>query len=195
MKQFSLLCLAFGLLLSTFHSVKAQNKSSYKPVRFLIGAGLEMGGDDVAEVYFTNGNSQSVKAGQGGSLAAGAEFQFPAIEKLLLRATVGYKYLTTQADNVHIRLTRVPIHFSANLMATQKLMIGAGLAMHQGIRFNSGGLGQNLKFDNAKGPRFEVAYAGIGLTYTAMKYRDQANETYSANAIGLSFTYALPARR
>ena len=155
---------------------------------------FEFGGDDVAEVYFTNGGKQSVKAGQGVSFAVGGEFQMPGVEKLLLHATVGYKYVTTKADNAHIRLTRVPILVTANWMATQKLRLGAGLAAHRGIRFKADGVGEDMTFHGDTGPTFEVAYSGIGLTYTAMTYKDQEKHTYSANAVGVSLTLALPKR-
>ena len=153
-----------------------------------------MGGDDVAEIYFTTGETQSVKAGQGGSIAVGGEFQIPGVEKLLLHATVGYKYVTTKADNAHIRLTRVPIQVTANWMATKKLRIGAGLASHQAIRFKADGIMEDFKFASATGPTFEVAYSAIGLTYTAMTYKDKDKNAYSANAIGVSLTLALPNR-
>jgi hypothetical protein len=93
---------------------------------------------------------------------------------------------------VHIRLTRVPIHFTANYMAAPKLRLGAGLVTHRAINFNSGGLGGDFKFDAASGPIFEIAYAGIGLSYTAMKYKDDQSRTYSANAFGLNFSITIP---
>lgn len=182
------------LITSFTFSFAQESEKKGTPLRLLIKGALEIGGDNVADVYFTNGESQSVKAGQGGTIAIGGELQIPGIEKLLLHATVGYKYLTTAADNVHIRLTRVPIHFTANWMATNKLRIGAGLATHQAIRFKSDGIGQDMTFKGNTGPTFEVAYSGIGLTYTAMKYKDELNNAYSANAIGLSFTLVLPKR-
>tara|TARA_R110000868_G_scaffold259361_5_gene517306 strand:+ start:66913 stop:67152 length:240 start_codon:yes stop_codon:yes gene_type:complete len=79
----------------------------------LIGVALELGGDNVAEIQFENGDSQDVKAGQGGSIAIGAEVQVPSIKFLLLQGTIGIKYVTTQADIAHIRLTRIPIEFTA----------------------------------------------------------------------------------
>jgi hypothetical protein len=189
-KKLTLLSLfTFGLF---FYSFAQTAQKKVYPVRLLITGALELGGDEVAEVYFTNGNTQSVNAGQGGSIAIGGQFAIPALEKLLLRATVGYKYVTTEADNAHIRLTRVPVQFTANWMLTNKWRLGGGLAMHRGIRFKADGIGKNISFDAAKGPVFEVAYRGIGLIYTAMKYKDEMNHTYSANAIGLTFSVTIP---
>ena len=189
-KKLTLLVLVF--VTSFCHSYAQENGKKDIPVRFLVKGALEMGGDEVAEVYFTNGETQSVKAGQGASIAIGGEFQMPRVEKLLFHATVGFKYVTTQADNAHIRLTRVPIQLTANWMATKKLRLGAGFATHQAIRFKADGIMQDITFEGASGPTFEVAYTGIGLTYTAITYKDQYKQSYSANAIGLSFTLAIP---
>lgn len=181
------------LFVTSFCHLSAQEKK-VSPVRFLLKGAFEFGGDDVAEVYFTNGEKQSVKAGQGVSIAIGGEFRIPSVEQLLFHATAGYKYVTTQADNAHIRLTRVPVQVTANWMATRKLRFGAGLATHQAIRFKADGIGQDISFDGATGPTFEVAYSGIGLTYTAMTYKDQNKHSYSANAIGVSLALAIPRR-
>jgi hypothetical protein len=43
----------------------AQTESNYRPIRFLISGALEFGGDEVDEIFFTNGDSQPVNAGQG----------------------------------------------------------------------------------------------------------------------------------
>ena len=188
--------LSLLLACSAIHFSYAQQPGTKGPaVRFLVGGALEFGGDEVAKVYFTNGNEQSVNAGQGGSIAVGAQFQIPTAEKFLLRTTVGYKYLTTEADNVHIRLTRVPIIATANYMVLNKLRVGAGIATHQAIKFNAGGIGDNMTFSGAAGPTFEVAYAGIGLSYTAMKYKDNMNNSYSANAFGFTFSATFPNKK
>lgn len=192
MKNMQKLALLSLLFLTAFcHSSAQGNEKKAPPVRVLLRGVFEFGGDEVAKIYFTNGEKQSVKAGQGVALAVGGELRVPGIKKLLLHATVGYKYVTTQADNVHIRMTRVPLQATANWMVTDKLRLGAGMVSHRAIRFKADGIGQDISFAAANGPTFEAAYRGIGLSYTAMTYKDQDNYTYSANAIGLSFTIAL----
>lgn len=195
MKILQKLLLLSVLSSATFSDAFAQQgEKKVSPFRLLIKGGLEYGGDDVAEVYFVDGSTQSVKAGQGASLAIGTEFQVPALKKLLFHATAGYKFVTTKADNANISLSRVPIQFTANWMATKKLRFGAGLVSHQGIRFKADGIGEDMTFRSAMGPTVELAYSVIGLTYTALTYKDQANNKYSANAIGVSITFALPKR-
>lgn len=165
------------------------------PLRLLVGFVMEFGGDPVAEVYFADGNTQSVKAGQGVSMAVGGEFVIPKAEKFSLRATAGYKYVTTAADNAHIRLTRIPLHLTANFMAAKKIRLSAGLVNHQHIQFKADGLGEDKKLKSSSGSVFEVAYHGVGLTYTAMTYKDQDNLSYSASPIGVSFTATIGKRK
>lgn len=184
-------CLAF---MSFTHLSAQEIKTKPTTLGFLITTGFELGGDEVAEVYFTNGNTQGVRAGQGISLGVGGQYQIPGADKLLLRATVGIKYVTTAADNAHIRLIRFPVQLNANWMVAKKLLVGAGLATHRAVRFKADGIGDDIRFEPAYGPRFEISYAGVGLTYTPMKYKDDRNITYSANAIGLSLTGVFPKR-
>jgi hypothetical protein len=189
---------AFLLLLLCLFSVKTLSAQApvkkLIPLRFLIAGALELGGDRVATVYFVNGNTQSVRAGQGGTLSIGAQYQLPTLPRLLFRGTAGIKYVTTAADNAHIRLTRFPIQLTANYMALPKLRIGAGWVTHQSITFKADGLGRDVTFSPSNGAVMEVAYAGVGLSYTLMRYRDQDNNVYSANAIGLIFSIAIPGK-
>lgn len=185
--------LIFLLFFSLFNrSFSQEIVKQTSNLKFLLVGALELGGDKIAEVYFTNGEKQGVRAGQGISLGVGAQLQIPRAPKFFLRSTVGFKYVTTAADNVHIRLTRVPIVVGGSYLVSPKIRIGAGLSMHRSIRFKTDGLGDDYTFEGANGPIFEIAYAGIGLQYTAMKYKDQWDNFYSANAIGLSYSLVLP---
>jgi hypothetical protein len=130
--------------------------------------GLEIGSDDIAEIYSTNGETQSVKSDQGISVGIGGQFQIPRLEQLILRTTVGFKYVTTQADNAHIRLTRIPIQIMGHGIVAKNLLIGAGISSHQNIKFNADGVGEDISFDGAIGPIIEVTYQGVGLNVTLM---------------------------
>ncbi|MFV1883088.1 MAG: hypothetical protein ACMZ7B_01160 [Balneola sp.] len=162
-------------------------KSKPSPVRFLIGVALEFGGESVAEIQFEDGDTQDVYASQGGSIGIGAEVQFPSIDFLMLQGTIGIKYVTTQADNAHIRLTRFPIELTANWLITDDIKIGAGIAAHTNINFKADGIGPDASFDNAVGPLFEASYAGFGLRYTSMTYTDEFGFDYDATAIGVFY--------
>lgn len=177
------------LICCSFAPIRAQEA---KPIRLLVAGALELGGDEVAEVFFTNGESQSVNAGQGGSLFVGGQFQLPAVNLFFARASVGFKYVTTQAENVNIRMTRVPIHLTGHVRVAEDFHLGGGLALHQSTRFKADGLGDDVKFDSAAGPRIEVGWKGLALTYTNMSYTADNGNTYDASNFGLSFTATFP---
>ena len=172
--------------------IYAQSENTSRSFRALIDFTAEFGGDPVAEVLFTSGDDQDVRAGQGLSVGVGGEYTVPSVKQLKFRAWISYKYLTTQADNADITLTRVPINFTANWMFTDDIRLGAGLAMQTGIKFKAGGLGDDIDFDNASGPMVELAWRWIGLRYTLMDYEDGAGETYNANALGVTLNFAFP---
>ena len=102
--------------------------------------------------------------------------------------------MTTQTDNAHIRLTRVPLHLTAHWRIADHWRAGAGVALYRSIRFKADGIGQDIRFRGATGLTVELAYRGIGLRYTALTYTDQFAATYSANALGLTLTAAIPGR-
>ena len=163
-----------------------QKKNSNKPVKFLAGLALEFGGDQLAEVFFTDGSTQGINAGQGGTVFAGGQFRLNQKETFFLRASAGIKYVTTKADNAHIRLTRFPLQLTANFVPVKKMRLAAGVVTHQAIRLNFDGLGENTKFTAAPGMVFEAGYGVFALSYTLMTYEHPTLGSFRANAIGLT---------
>lgn len=145
----------------------------------------------MAKIQFEDGDDQDVNAGQGGSIGIGVEAQFPSIDFLMFQGTLGIKYVTTQADNAHIRLTRFPIELTANWLITDEIKIGAGISAHTNINFKGDGVGPDVSFDNAIGPLIEASYAGLGLRFTSMTYTDEFGFDYDANAIGVFYKGAI----
>jgi hypothetical protein len=192
---YKIVFLALLSSLSNFSLATAQEIKNPIKLRLLLNGALELGGDPVATVAFTNGDSQKVNAGQGISVGVGGELSMFKKEQFRLRGTVGIKYVTTAAENAHIRLTRIPMILTANWMYQEDWRIGAGIVSHQAIRFNSGGLGNNFKLSSPAGLVVEVAYKGIGLSYTKLTYEDEFGIFYGANAIGLTFSGIVSGRR
>jgi len=164
-----------------------ENKNPLK-IKFLAGGALEFGGDSVAEIYFEDDTDQSVNAGQGASIFAGGEIFFTESEKFSLRATIGFKYVTTKATNYNITLTRFPIDISANYRFAKDFRFALGTVTHQNIKFNSDGLIGNEKFSGNLGGKVEIAYKWIGLSFTTMNYTDSQNQVYNANAFGVTLS-------
>lgn len=167
------------------------NSLAQQPVKLLLVGGVEFGGDEVVRVEFVDGGDQTIDAGQGGFIDVGFLFQPPTIDFFHIRGTVGYKYVTTAANNANITLTRFPIALSGNFMVTDDIRLGLGYVAHTNIKFNADGLGEDFSFDDANGLRFEVAYKWFGLSFTAMDYTDDLDIDYNANSIGFNISGTL----
>ncbi len=169
------------------------NHASAKRSALLIGGALELGGDAIAVVSFQDGSTQKVNAGQGGSFFAGGEWTLGKDDKWGIRATMGIKYVTTKATNVNITLTRIPIRITGLRQLGKKWWIGAGAVTHQAIRFNAGGIGQDLTFTGTLSPTVEIGYSGVSFVVTPMTYKDETGASYKAGSAGLAFN--VPVRR
>jgi hypothetical protein len=154
------------------------------PVGWVLEADLEFGGDPVATVYFSDGTSQDVKAGQGVSIAVGGHFRASDKSPWDTRATIGYKYVTTKATNADITLTRVPLELIVDYMFENGGWLGLGVSHHTNISFDSDGLGPEGDFDDATGPVIEAGWNWIAATYTIMDY-SAGGESASANNFGI----------
>lgn len=173
------------------HQFFAQDSNTGE-LKFLIEGGIEYGGDEILEVLFTTGGTQTILAGQGGYVALGGEFKHASVSALLLRATLGIKYNTTAADNANIRLTRIPINLVAYWKPTEDIRIGVGATTHQNGRFKGDGFVEDVDFASSIGPRFEVGYKWVALTYTSLNYFNEMDEKVGAGSIGLSLSTTLP---
>lgn len=152
---------------------------------WVLKADAEFGGDEVAKVYFANGDTQSVRAGQGMSLGVGGHYR-PADSKWDFSGTVGFKYTSTKAVNTNINMNRTVFEFRVDRFLEDGWWIGAGPVVHTGIRFNADGLAPNLGFDSATGLTAKVGWRWIALSYTGITYKDEFKNSYAASSVGVS---------
>lgn len=191
-RSFFVLLLA-QLLLNT--QVKAQQSQRPLTAKFLVEAGVEYGGDEILQVFFTNGEDQTMRAGQGGTIAVGGEFQFSQVKQLMLRTSIGLKYNTTAADNANIRLVRFPFHFTPFYKINNDFRLGVGVTTHLNPNLKGDGFLADIAYKSSVGPRFEFGYKWIALTYTALKYKDEKGESFSANSFGASVSFTFPNKK
>lgn len=183
--------LGFGLLLFSIEGT-AQQTEKLVIAKFLIEGGIEYGGDEILEVFFANGEDQTMLAGQGGYIAVGGELQFAKVKQLMLRATIGIKYNTTAADNANIRLTRLPVHLTPFWRINDDFRLGVGVTTHMNAKLKGDGFVSDVNFTSSVGPRFEFGYKRIALTYTAINYEDEVGQSFSASSIGASVSFTFP---
>jgi hypothetical protein len=170
----------------------AQKQEQHIIAKFLIEAGVEYGGDEILQVFFTNGEKQTMRAGQGGTFAVGGSFQFRNLKQLMLRSSIGIKFNTTAADNANIRLTRFPIHFTPFWKINDDFRFGIGVTNHLNPKLKGDGFLPDVAFKSTVGPRFEFGYKAIAITYTAIKYTDESGDTVSASSFGMSASFTFP---
>lgn len=163
-------------------------------VKPLIEASVEYGGDEFLTVIFEDGDEQDIRAGQGGTIAAGAVFRPNDELPVSVRGTVGFKYVTTAADNANITLTRVPIEIVAMYDLPNDLWVGAGYVRHTAVNFDGDGFLEDVEFDDANGATVELGWKWVSLTYTAIEYSVEGSEAFDASSVGLSFTYTFGGR-
>lgn len=183
--------LQLGFLLISFNAFSQQSEP---PIiaKFLVEGGIEYGGDELLTILFTNGDDQTMRAGQGGYIAVGGQLEFKEVKKLLIRASIGIKYNTTAAENANIRLTRIPINIIPYWKINDDFRFGVGITSHQSVKFKGDGFAPDVDFKSSLGPRFEFGYKWIALTYTAVNYKTPAEESFSASSVGLSVSFAFP---
>lgn len=159
------------------------------PHRFawVLDATFEYGGDPVVEVTFTDGSSQKITAGQGGTFSFGADFR--PTPNFGVRALAGWKFATSAADNVTLMFTRFPVEAVASWYFTPDVRLGVGGTYHAAIKFDGDGLGPNLAFDPAVGATVELGWKAIALTYTNMNYTDEPGAQYNASNVGVSLNW------
>lgn len=186
-----LFVIGFGFL---FISIEVAAQQIEKPVitKFLVEGGIEYGGDEILEVFFTNGEDQTMLAGQGGYIAVGGELQFAKVKQVMLRASIGIKYNTTAADDANIRLTRLPVHLTPFWRINDDFRLGVGVTTHMNVKFKGDGFVSDVDFTSSVGPRVEFGYKWIALTYTAINYKDEIGQSFSASSIGASVSLTFP---
>lgn len=156
-----------------------------KSTGWLLTFNAEFGGDAVATVLFTDGSEQDVNAGQGISLSVGRFFR-PNAGPFMFSGGLGYKYVTTKADNADITLTRFVLDARVDRGLQNNLWIGAGPVLHFGTKLKTDGLGPNETYDAALGLNFRFGWKALSATYTVMSYKGEFGGTYNASGIGFS---------
>jgi hypothetical protein len=180
--------LAVAALVSLLPALTAA-QSPRPTIGFALDASFEIGGDDFLEVAFTNGRSQTVRAGQGGTLSVGGIVRPSAASPLSLRGTVGFKYLTTAADNANIRFTRVPLELTGSYELPNGVRAGAGVVYHARNRFTGDGFVPDESFTSSPGATVELGYKFIALTYTALSYKAPGTPKIDGSSVGVQLLW------
>jgi len=164
----------------------------YRPVGVLLRMGLDAGGDELASVEFSNGDSTKVRAGGLVSFAGGILFHPDA--PFALEGTIGYKIDQAKAENGKISFSRVPVDVIASF-AHGGHRLGAGGTIHLSPTYSckvDGFCDGSVSYDNALGGIVQYAYGWgrdhgfeLGVRGTLISYKRNGLPTLSGNCVGV----------
>jgi hypothetical protein len=181
-----------GLLLAAGH-LSAQTTPT-AGVRFLIEGALEMGGDRLVELQFTDGTSQTLSAGQGGTIGAGIVWRPTAMPRASVVATAGFKFVSNASENADIGITRFPLRLVGRYALNDAWSLGAGVVRHGTVNVNGDGFFADETYSSNVGPTLELGWKAVALTYTALTYTAETGQTFDAGSIGVVFRAELRGR-
>ena len=155
---------------------------------FLAQLDFDYGGDDVATLSFTNGDTQNIKAGQGVAFGVGGYFRPIESSPFELQGILGYKVVFNASDNADIKVTRTTLQLNGIYRFANDWYAGGGYTMHMSPELDGDGFFEDVQFDDASGFTVEFGWKWIGLHYTAMDYSSPGFEDVDASNFGIRFT-------
>jgi hypothetical protein len=181
-----------ALAMTSAHA-QPQNGPALRP---LLGMGFTFGGDKLFTADFTDGSSDTVRAGGLVMLYGGVEFR--ATDALAVQATVGYHADSTRAaSNGSIRVGRYPVDVLALYSVTDKVRLGGGVEFVNSPKLSGSGVVGDftVRFNNTTGVVLEGEYLftpkfGMKARAASIKYKlDGASEKIDGSYGGLMLNY------
>jgi hypothetical protein len=148
---------------------------------FVLDGAAELGGDNLVEVIYRNGDTQNIKAGQGVTLGGGIHYR-PVALPVDFAATVGYKFVRTASNNTNLGVDRVVIEFTGTVPVGNNFWVTAGPVWHTSTKLNGDGFIPDVNFDDAVGGMVGFGWRWVGVRYTNIKYRARDPFTGSVDA-------------
>lgn len=188
-----------AIVLAGLASLGAQAQEGPQ-IRWFGSLGASFGGDTLASGTYTNGQTFSIKAGDGLLLSGGVSIA--ATDKIDLQATVGYHSTSTNANNGKIEFTRVPVELLAFYNLEGKWRVGAGVRSATGAKLSTSGVAGSLgsyEFTPSLGTVLEAQYFfdkagsgrakyGINVRYISESFEEKVSKTtVNGNSLGAGF--------
>ena len=160
------------------------------------GFGLTFGGDTLATVQFSDGTSDSIKAGGLDHVYAGAEFKVGT--EMAIQATLGYHVDDTRSNsNGSLRFSRYPVDLVALYSVNERLRLGAGAQIVGSAKLAGSGVASAVAvdFQSSAGALVEAEYLftpslGAKLRFVAHRYKPKGSGiSVDGNHVGLMLGY------
>lgn len=147
--------------------------------------GLAFGGDDVAELLFTDGGGQTLTAGQGGILTVGAGIRPAAAVPVSAFASVGFKFLLNASNNADVRITRVPVEAGLAVHVTRDVWAEVAAVRHLGTELKGDDFFQDVSFESSTGLAVGAGWRWVGARFTSLRYTARDGSDFDASSVGI----------
>jgi len=178
----ALLALAFAPL------SRAQGLPSAGHFGPVLEASGEFGGDNLVKVFYRDGDTQDIRAGQGVTVAAGLHYQ-PVPVPIDFTATVGYKFIRTADYHTDLGMNRVVLKLTGTYMLPQHFWVEAGPVWHTSVHLNGDGYIPDIDFDDAFGGMIGFGWRWFGVTYTDIHYNSWQTGRVDGSNVGVTFRW------
>jgi hypothetical protein len=152
-------------------------------LHLVLGGGLTYGGEKLATVTYSNGDTQDVRSGGLVDMHVGLDVR--ATPWTSFQATLGYHTDSSEASNGSVRFTRVPIEVLGYFHPSDSIRLGGGIRLVQNPKLRGRGAANTIAdqdFDNATGIVLEGEY--LFTSWMGLKLR-AVSETYRSRATGI----------
>ena len=187
--------LAFALF-AAFGAVQAQTYEVVQPIetrptRFLIGAGVSFGGDELATAVYDDGVEIDIDAGAGLALNVGVDYRVNP--QFSVQGTIGYHVDSANAWNGDLRFERVPLELLGYYHINDKVRAGGGLRYVANVALRCSGACHfgDTEFKDTTSAVAELEYMysprlGIKLRYVNDQFKDKYwNDKVKGDHVGL----------
>lgn len=156
---------------------------------FALFGGITGGGDKLAEVRYSNGDRESIRAGGLGHLAAGVVWQ-PTATPLSVQATVGWHFDNISARNGDITFSRVPIEVLGYFTGVPNWRFGGGARFIRDARLETDvdGFSDTVRYKDTTGLVLEAGYRIAPRGWVNLRYTDEEYEAKSFNGFNVTPT-------
>lgn len=144
--------------------------------------GVDVGGDEMLQVYFNNGRGDEINAGELLQISGGIIFPtFADTNEWETQLSFGWKTDSVSADNGSATFDRFPLE-ALQFIRVGDVRLGGGITLHLNPEMNGDGVLSDLrvKFDDAWGGVVQLDYfprdiVMIGVRATMIEYEAQGD--------------------
>jgi hypothetical protein len=182
--------LVLGALMVAPQAAHAQGYTSRAGhLGFVFETDLEYGGDDAVDVYYTDGSTSKINAGQGVTLLLGAHYR-PIGLPVDFMVTAGYKFIGTEDRNSNLGLYRTVFKLTGTYQLPKRFWVDAGPVWHIDTKLKGDGYVPDIPFQNAVGATVGFGWRFIGVSYTYIRYKPEQAQAQDLNASSIGVNLA-----